>query len=378
MSTTLRRLLWLAVIAAVIAAVVWWAGRPRPVAVALIGVQTGSVRQVVANTRAGTVKACRRARLSPPIGGQIAVLAVTEGDEVDPGELLLSLWNEDLAAELTLAERDAVAAEARADETCIAADVARREAERIRRLRREGLASEEDADRTDGDERARRAGCTAARATARVANARLLRAQALFARTLLRAPFAGTVAEINGEVGEFVTPSPVGIVTPPAVDLVDTSCLYITAPIDEVDAPAIRRGMPAVITLDAFPDRRFPGTVRRVAPYVLDLEKQARTVEIEAEIDEPADNLLPGYSADVEVVLAVRDDVLRVPTQAVLSDDSVLLYRPDSGTLEQREIVVGLSNWEQTEIVEGLAAGDRVVLSVDREGVAPGVAVVPE
>ena len=98
-------------------------------------------------------------------------------------------------------------------------------------------------------------------------------ATARLERTLLRAPFDGVIAEINGELGEFVTPSPVGVPTPPTVDLIDSTCLYISAPIDEVDAPAVKTGQQALISMDAFPGRRFPGFVRRVAPYVLDVEK---------------------------------------------------------------------------------------------------------
>ena len=73
------------------------------------------------------------------------------------------------------------------------------------------------------------------------------------------------IAEVNGELGEYVTPSPVGIPTPPAIDLIDTQCLYISAPIDEVDAPEIRAGMAARISLDAFSKQFFHGHVRRVA-----------------------------------------------------------------------------------------------------------------
>jgi HlyD family secretion protein len=198
-------------------------------------------------------------------------------------------------------------------------------------------------------------------------------------RTQLRAPFAGIIAEINGEVGEFVTPSPVGIPTPPTVDLIDASCLYISAPIDEVDAPRVQPGMPARISLDAFPDRVFAGHVRRVAPYVLEQEKQARTVEIEAEIDDAdKSGLLPGYSADVEVVLDSRADVLRVPTSVVTVDGTVYVYDADAGTIAERPIEAGIANWEYTEIAQGLTAGDRVVSSIDREGVGDGALVEPE
>jgi HlyD family secretion protein len=237
--------------------------------------------------------------------------------------------------------------------------------------------SEGDADRAVGEADASAAGCAAARDQERVAQARVDVTRAELERTILRAPFAGVIAEINGEVGEFVTPSPMGVMTPPTVDLVDGSCLYITAPIDEVDAPAVRTGQRAVITLDAFPGQRFPGFVRRVAPYVLDTEKQARTVEIEAEIEDPARyNLLPGYSADVEVILEDRADVLRVPTQAVLDGKRVFVLDEAARQLRERTIERGVHNWEYTEVRGGLEAGELVVTSVDREGVADGAAAV--
>ena len=206
-----------------------------------------------------------------------------------------------------------------------------------------------------------------------VSESRLKVAQAVLERTRLTAPFAGVVAEVNGELGEFVTPSPVGVPTPPAIDLMDVSCLYVSAPIDEVDAPRIRAGMSASIALDAFPGRRFSGRVRRIAPYVLDVEKQARTVDVEAEFVRPDEihELLPGYSADIEVTLMQRDNVLRIPTEAVQEGGRVLLLGAD-GILQERRIETGLSNWTWTEISAGLQAGEQVVTSLDREGVVAG------
>jgi HlyD family secretion protein len=287
----------------------------------------------------------------------------------------LELWNEDIRAELELARRDAIASSGRKDEVCVRADVAARDAKRMTRLRERGLAAEEETERAEGEAKAQQAGCKAAKDQVRVVQARIKVVQAQLERTLLRAPFAGVIAEINGELGEFVTPSPVGIPTPPTVDLIDDTCLYISAPIDEVDAPAVTAGQKAVITMDAFPNQEFPGFVRRVAPYVLDLEKQARTVEIEAEIENPKQsNLLPGYSADVEVLLATQDNVLRVPSQVVLEGTRVFVF--DGKTLEEREVQTGISSWEYTEILSGLSEGDLVVLTVDREGVEDGATAV--
>jgi HlyD family secretion protein len=277
------------------------------------------------------------------------------------------------------AERDAVATRSRAREVCITADVAARNAARIQAVRAQNLVSEGEADRASGEADSAAAACAAARDQERVSQSRIDVARAELERTILRAPFTGVVAEIRGEVGEFVTPSPVGIATPPTIDLVDGTCLYITAPIDEVDAPAVRAGQRAIITLDAFPGQRFPGKVRRVAPYVLDTEKQARTVEVEAEIEDPTRyNLLPGYSADVEVILEDRPGVLRIPTQAVLDGTRVFVFDPASGKLTGRTIERGVANWEYTEIRSGLEAGELVVTSVDRQGVADGASAVRE
>lgn len=373
-----RYLIYILIIAAA-AVAGWWMLRPQALPVAVHTVGTGLVEETVANTRAGTVNACRRAKLAPVIGGQIATLPVREGDKVSTEQILLELWNKDLVAGVQLSEREARAAAARAEEACVTADVAQSEAARLTKLRQQNLSSVEDTERAIGNARAKRAACEAAHAMTSVAAARVDVSRAALERTRLRAPFDGTIAEVNGELGEVVTPSPIGIPTLPAVDIIDNTCLYITAPIDEVDAPSIVAGMPARISLDAFPGKPFPGTVRRVAPYVLDVEKQARTVDIEADFNELNGNrsqLLPGYSADVEVVLDTREAVLRIPTEALLDNKRVLLLV--DGTIESRDIKTGLSNWRFTEVTDGLKPGDIIITSIDREGVAAGAHAVAE
>ena len=158
---------------------------------------------------------------------------------------------------------------------------------------------------------------------------------------------------MTGELGEFTTPSPPGIPTPPAVDLIDDSCLYVTAPIDEVDAPAIRLNMPARISVDAFPGRKFKGHVRRIAPYVLDVEKQARTVDVEVEFSDPQETavLLVGYSADVEIVLDTRDGRAASADRGDPGGQSrCSSIVPEAGRARGAPHRTGLSNWEFTEV----------------------------
>ena len=374
-----RRIALAAVIALAAGYGLWQAMRVKPVAVLVATAEAGRVENTVANTRAGSVTACRRAKLAPPAGGRIAKLPVKEGMRVQPNALLLELWNDDLIARERVAREQLATARARVTEACQLAEIAASEAKRSRELREKGFTSEQLAERAASEAKSRSAACTSARTQVGEAAARIEAAQADTSRTVLRAPFAGIIAEVNGELGEYLTPSPPGIPTLPAIDLIDDSCLYVSAPIDEVDAARLKVGMSGRITLDAYRGRSFKGRVRRIAPYVLALEKQARTVEIEVEFDRPGDSqqLLGGYSADIEVVIEARDNVTRFPTPALMPGNRALVLT-GPGLLEERRLEIGLSNWEYTEVKAGLAAGERVVTSLDREGVRAGARAVAE
>ncbi len=367
------------VIVAVLAAILAWMTRTKPLPVELYTVERGLVEASVSNTRAGTVNACRRAKMSPSAGGQISRLKVKKGQRVKRGEVLLELWNDDLYAQKRLAEEQLKVSLSRVEEVCTLADAAQRDAVRAEELRDKGFISAQQLDRSLTDATVKQSSCASAKGDVEQSRSRIAVAQAALERMVLRAPFDGVVADISGELGEYATPSPPGILTIPAIDLIDDSCLYVSAPIDEVDAAKLRIGQVSRITLDAIKGRTFGGKVRRIAPYVLDLEKQARTVEVEVEFDKVAEqnNLLVGYSADVEIIYEARQNVLRVPTQALLEGNRVLRFGA-GGVLEARTLTSGLSNWEYAEVLSGLSAGDRIVTSLDRAGVKAGARVVQE
>lgn len=377
-SPWLRRGLIAALVLGLLAGGVLWLRRPKPVAVVAVEVGRGLVESSIANTRAGTVEACQRTRLSTIMGGRIELLNVKEGDRVRKGQLLMKLWNDDQQAQQTLATAQMDTARKRVVEACTAADTAVREAKRQTELRAQGFVSvsREDAARSEADTRS--AACQTARSDVVSAQARIGATLVEQGRTRLVAPFDGRVAKIVGEVGEYSTPSPPGVQTPPAIDLIDDSCLYIKAPMDEVDAPRILPGQPVRITIDALPGKTFAGRVKRVAPIVSAVEKQARTVDIDVTFDQPDKTgpLLVGYSADVEVVLDVRKDVLRVPAAALGEGGRVLVVEGDM--LAEHKVRAGLSNWEHTEVLDGLKGGERVVTSLEREGVKAGARVTVE
>src|SRR5690606_19712665 len=138
------------------------------------------------------------------------------------------------AARLSEARAAQVSATAERQSQCITARSDEREAKRLVGLATKKLVAAESADLAKSRAEASAAGCEATKAREQQAVASVELAQALLDQTELKAPFAGVVADVTGELGEYVTPSPPGIPTPPAIDLITDDCHYISAPIDEV------------------------------------------------------------------------------------------------------------------------------------------------
>ena len=370
MNAWLKRALVLAAVAA--AGFVFWLTvvRPDPIPVEVSAVERGRVEQTVTNSRAGTVKARQRAKLSPEYGGQAIKIPFREGDAVKQGDVLLRLEDSVQKSRLALAERELEALRSERRRACLEADRAERQFERNRKLASENIVSDDLLDELDSVRQGAAAACEAAAANAARAEASVALARTELEKTVLRAPFDGVVAEVSIEVGEWTTPSPPTMPVPAVLDVLDPSSLYISAPMDEVDSARVRVGQPVRATIDSHRDRHFMGRVSRVAPYVLDVEAQNRTVEIEVELDAHEERFLPGTSADVEIILEVRDDVLRVPTAAIMEGNKALVL--SDGELVERELDPGLRNWDFTEVSSGLEEGDRVVTSLDRAEVVAG------
>lgn len=375
-----KKALFICLVILLIAAGYYFTKSPDRISVTVHKVAKGEIKASVSNTRVGTIKACRRAYLAPSTGGNVAKLFVKEGEKVKQQQLLLEVWNGDLKAQLHLQQAQIKVNKATARQVCEEAAGAKREAKRLIGLKNlDHIISEDQVDKASTNAKALSSACLASHAAIEVAQANFSVVEQAIERTLVRAPFDGTVAEINAELGEYVTPSPPGIPTLPPIDLLDISCLTVSAPIDEVDAPQIKQGMSACVSLDAFAEPRCSGTVTRIAPYVLEKEKQARTVEVEITLSEQKDlnDLLPGYSADIEVLIAQHASALRVPTEAVQEGDRVLLIAED-GVLESLQFKPGLANWNFIEVLSGLSEGDTIVLSIGRDGVEPGAYVLEE
>lgn len=346
--------------------------RPDPVPVTVVAVAKGAVEETVAGSRAGTVKTRRRATLSPEVGGRVERLAVREGDRVRKGDLLVRIAADDVKAQVILADKSLVVAQAAEVEACRAAEQARRDLARSRSLARDEVLAVGLLEKAETEAGMTAAACEAARARVGQARASLDVARVALEKTVLKAPFDGVVAEMSTEEGEWVTPSPPGLPIPPVVELFDPDDVYVSAPLDEVDLGRVKKDAEVRVTIDAYPGRTFAGRVTRVADYVLDQREQNRTFEVEVALDDAAfaRTLLPGASADAVVVLARKADVLRVPSYAILPGGRALVL--SKGRLAEAKVETGLKGAEWAEVVSGLSAGDLVVTSLDRPEVKEG------
>jgi HlyD family secretion protein len=376
MSTWVRRLVVVALLAGAAVALKLTVFRPDPVPVTTWSVAPGRVEETVTNSKAGTIKTRRRAGLAAEIGGRVVELGARKGERVREGQVLLRLADEEYRAQLALQDRSLESARARAREACATAEQAERDLARSAELARDEVIAEQALEQARWKVDSSRAACEAAQAAVHQAAAAAEVARATAAKTVVRAPFDGVVAELRTELGEWITPSPPAMRVPPVIDLIDDASSYVSAPLDEVDVSRVDEGLPVRVTLDPYPDQSFAGTVTRVAPYVEDVQDQNRTFEIEVELDDSAfaRTLRPGTTADVEVILDAKDGALRVPSYALLEGGKVLVVK--DGVLEEVDVETGLRNWEYVEILDGLSAGAAVVTSLDRAEVKAGARVV--
>ncbi len=176
----------------------------------------------------------------------------------------------------------------------------------------------------------------------------------------LLAPFDGTVIAVNIEIGQVVGAGVPG----GAIVLADLSDLYLDLTVDEVDVVRLKEGMPVEITLDALPGRSFRGHIDAIAPAATEAGGVA-TYRVRVVLDERDPVLRAGMSANVEIEVERRENVLLVPNAAVRRDRETgraFVYRVVGDRVEEVEIRLGAQGETESEVLEGLQEGDRVVL----------------
>jgi len=184
-------------------------------------------------------------------------------------------------------------------------------------------------------------------------------AQAALEAATMVAPFDGTVISVGAEVGDLVSANDV------IVSLTDLSNLRVLATVDETDIAGVEIGQQAEITFDAFPGRRFSGQVLEV-PLQGNLVQNVLTYDVPVSLEETKGVALrPGMTANLNIVVGRRQDVLLVPALAVQQSDEgnvVLVQDTPDGPAVTTPVQIGLSDGTYVEIVSGLIEGDRVLV----------------
>ena len=194
------------------------------------------------------------------------------------------------------------------------------------------------------------------------ANNDLDRARDELEKAVIVAPFAGLVAKINVKEGDVL--SSVNYATTVAFEVIDPNRMELKAEVDEIDIPEVKLGQKVIIQLDALPDVKFEGRVIFISPLPT-VESGVVQYSVTIGFDVPAGyELKAGMSATADIVFSERNDVLLVPNRAIVPDSAgnPLVKVMVSGQIQERPVVIGISDGFQTEIVDGLNEGEVVLI----------------
>jgi RND family efflux transporter MFP subunit len=309
-------------------------------------VREGDVRTSVLATGVLRPEVGAEVRVGSRASGVLAELHVTVGDTVARGDLLAVLDPTELDA-----RRAEVAADLRAARTDLV--YAGKDLGRARGLFEGDVIPPADLERVQRAEEL---------ASARVAQleAALASAEIQLGYTRIVAPIAGVIADVATQVGETVAAS---FAAPTFVTIIDLDRLEVWAYVDETDVGRVRPGQRARFTVDTYLDQAFEGTVTAVRPraeIVDDVVNYVTEIEIEPGHGR---TLRPEMTARVDVFTASREGVLTVPGSAVRRDrEGVFALVAGPNGPERRSIRTGVRGDDLTEIVEGLTAGESVIL----------------
>lgn len=298
-----------------------------------------AVRQPVVETLSlpGTAAANEMVEIKPEIDGVVEEIVFREGQIVEKGDLLLTLDASKLEAGVAEAEANY--------------NLSKATFERAKELISGQLISPQEYDQA------------ASTFALNAATLDLKRRQ--LKDTKIYAPFSGIVSARNASPGQVITKNTV------VTWLVDVQPIKVEFNVPERVVSQLEIGQKVEISVTAYPDVRFQGTVFFISPYV---DPETRTLLIKAEVPNPEYRLRPGMFASLDLTLRVREDAIVIPEAAVhqiLPDDRASVYVVNEQTAELRSVTLGTRMPGKVEIVKGIQSGELVVVE-GAQKLAPG------
>lgn len=309
------------------------------IAVKVIAVGPGVFTRVLQYT--GTVMPWKQAGIIPDVSGRVARILVKEGQQVKQGELVASLDTTTLELQKKQAEAACAVAEA-------AMKDARINAERMRKLHARNAISNMQLEKTE-------LALESAQTQKQNADANLNLVKHYLRSARMSAPFAGIITARHLDEGDMINPQ-MGA-GPGVLTLMDLSKVKVRLDVAAEDIEKIKTGMPCKIRVNTLADRDFSG---EVYSKTLAADRISKTFQVEIKVDNPGMLIKAGVFADVAIEVQRAENVLVLPIAALIGDDQVVVF--DNGRARLTRIKVGQSNSTRFEVLEGLKAGDEVVV----------------
>ncbi|HSO08131.1 MAG TPA: efflux RND transporter periplasmic adaptor subunit [Pelomicrobium sp.] len=334
-------------------------------------VQTATVVQVYPSHKytllnaTGYVVPQRKASVASKATGRLEWLGVAEGSRVQAGQLIARLENNDVVA-----TRDQAAANVRVARSSLAqaeaelAD-AERELARARELAAQRFISQATVDQAQARHDKAKAAVVGARAAIGAAEANLRAAEIAVEYTLIRAPFDGVVLQKFANIGDIVSPfNPSPESKGAVVSMADMDTLEVEADVSESNLSKVKVEQPCEIALDARPDTRFAGIVRRIVPTV---DRSKATVLVKVGFLDRDDRVLPDMSARVAFLSQPVPAAERSPRTAVAAGAVVersgrrVVFRVADGRAVAAPVTTGERIGDVVVVEDGLEPGETVV-----------------
>lgn len=329
----------------------------KPIRVQIVRAKHGRVEEIVSANSVGTVEAQRTATVSAEISGRVREIAVRPGSKtgsaVGTDIAVVVIDDSDIVAEWKVTNTDIETQQLRAKQAAQRREKLQADYDRLSqtdepRQTLDRLKKEIEIAQTDEQ---------IAASAIKTLQAQLQVIERKKAKSSVPSPFAGTVSKLHVEIGEFVTPGK------PLFTVLSDGPLLVRAPIDEVDKARVTRDRRARVMFDGFREK-FDGSIVEIMNTASTDQKNNRTIDIKIQLDAMPPQICAGMSAHVEIVVESKERGLHVPTHLVHEErgsGAKFVYLVRDGRARKRPVKTGLSNWETTEIVDGLSETDDIV-----------------
>lgn len=302
---------------------------------------------------AGMVTAFTEAKVTPRVTGRVVAVNAALGQRVTQGEALITIDQEDYLNSLRVAEANLASAKANSIQAETGYVNAKANYERIEQLFNQGANSKSDLEQASGQYATAESGYKANQALISQCEAALDKARTDYDNTVVRAPFAGVVAQRLTNLGEMVSQQ-----TPVCV-LIQDNPLLVKVSLGESMVSQVAPQQKVEVFI-ASTGKSYAGTVTSVAPQA---EAATRAFPAEITLDNPGDEVKPGMVADLRLTAKEVNDALIVPTDALMEEDNGSgVFVLEGDTVKHRKVTTGMAGKGSTQIISGLSEGEPVVV----------------